>query len=145
MARLVRTNEDNPGGGVGDGGGSVPTEVGQQFLRGFDLAGTDEQGDPASGLFFYKSRSGGQDGGELFNGAQGDEIGSISPRFLKVLGAAGEYIDAGQFKCPYNFAEEGGFLVLRFDQGEVDFGGVDFDGQAGESGTRTEVDYFKSA
>jgi hypothetical protein len=38
-----------------------------------------------------------------------------------------------------DFAEEGGFLVVRFDQREGDFGGPEFDGDAWESGAGTDV------
>ena len=51
-----------------------------------------------------------------------------------VFGAAGEYIDVRQCKGSGDFAEEGCFLLVGLDQGQVDLGSPDFYGQAGEAG-----------
>ena len=59
---------------------------------------------------------------------------------LDRFGSLGYYIDIGQFKRADYFAEKGGFLVIRFDEREVDVGRPDFQGEGGEAGTGTEVD-----
>jgi hypothetical protein len=53
--------------------------------------------------------------------------------------APGHYIDMRQCKCADNFAEEGGFLMIRFDEGQVNFGPPDFEGQTGEASSGAEV------
>jgi len=52
----------------------------------------------------------------------------------------GDYIDVRQCKCPGYFAEKDGFLLIGFDQGEMDVGGPDFDGEGGESGATAYVE-----
>ena len=50
----------------------------------------------------------------------------------KGLGAGVLYIDVRQCKGAGQFAEEGCFLLIRFDQGEGDVGGPDFYGTPGK-------------
>jgi hypothetical protein len=57
----------------------------------------------------------------------------------------GDYIDVRQCKCPGYFAEKDGFLLIGFDQGEMDVGGPDFDGEGGESGATAYVEDVRRA
>ena len=56
------------------------------------------------------------------------------------LGSIGNYIDVRQYKCAGDFAEEGGPLVVGFDQGEVNVRRPDLQGKGGESGAGADVD-----
>ena len=83
----------------------------------------------------------GEDGCEVLHGSEGyyvgaREIGAGEQGF----GSVGDYIDVGQCKCAGYFAEESGFLVIRFDQREVDLWSPDFQGKCGESGAGTYVE-----
>ena len=49
------------------------------------------------------------------------------------------YIDVRQCKCAGEFFEEGGFLLVRFDEREVDSWIPELEGDAGESGARAYV------
>ena len=42
------------------------------------------------------------------------------------FGSVGDYIDVGQCKRAGHFAEEGGFLVIGFDQRQMDVRGPEF-------------------
>ena len=71
----------------------------------------------------------------MFDGAEGDDIG---PGHIRVIlgmglnlfgvgfGAVGDYIDVRQCKGAGGFAEEGGFLVIRFDERQADGRSPDF-------------------
>ena len=127
-----------------------------------DLGFADEQGKPTAGT----EQAGGrwQDGLEFFDGPQSDHVGcpkarwalcGCGLRFGPALCAAsrfaegltrgdealGEYIDVRQCKGANDFPKEGGFLLVGFDEGEVDERGPDLDGQSGESGAGTEISY----
>ena len=75
-------------------------------------------------------------GFEAFDGAEGDYVESGSG---KGFGARGLYIDVRQCKGAGDFAEEGGLLVIGFDQGQGDLGDPEFYGDAGESGAGAYV------
>jgi hypothetical protein len=95
----------------------------------------------------------------MFDGTEGDQVeaclvqgllvGTCAESFggwirlgallKKLLGAAGEYIDVRQCKGAEDFAEERGLFLIGLDQGEADWRGPEFDGDAGESGAGTEV------
>ena len=88
-----------------------------------------------------ESYSQGEDGFEALYGPEGHYVG------LRVVwtggqsfGAAGDYIDISEFKCSGHFPEEGGFLVIGFDHGQMDVGGPDLQGKSGESGPGTDVE-----
>ena len=68
---------------------------------------------------------------EAFDCAEGYYFGG---RVLIVFGAAGEYIDVHQCKCSGDLAQEGCFLLVGLDQGQLDVGRPDFDGETGEAG-----------
>ena len=72
---------------------------------------------------------------ETFDGAQGNEIVNAGDGFSTV----DLYIDISQCKRTDNFTEEGGFLMVRFNQGHVNRGRPKFDGDAGKSGTGAQV------
>jgi hypothetical protein len=77
-----------------------------------------------------------EDGFEAFYCSQGDYIErAVRKRF----GAGVLYIDIRQCKGTGDLAEEGGFLVVRFDQGQGDPGHPQFDGESGKSGTGTYI------
>jgi hypothetical protein len=60
----------------------------------------------------------------MFYGPQGHYIGFWSGLALEQsLRSLGDYIDVRQCKSAGYFAEEGGFLVIRFDHGEMDLWG----------------------
>jgi hypothetical protein len=82
-----------------------------------------------------------EDGVEVFYGSEGyyfgtGEIGASGQDF----GSVGDYIDVCQCKCAGCFAEEGGFLVIGFDQCQVDQRGPEFEGKGGESGAGADVE-----
>ena len=69
----------------------------------------------------------GEDGFEVFYGSEGyyfgtGEVGTGGQDF----GSVGDYIDVGQCKRAGHFAEEDGFLVIGFDQRQVDVRGPEF-------------------
>ena len=83
----------------------------------------------------------GEDFVEVLYGSEGyyfgtGEVGTGGQDF----GPVGEYSDVGQCKCAGHFAEEGGFLVIGFDQRQVDVLGPEFQGERGESGARADVE-----
>jgi len=94
--------------GVGYCQGGLPGERGQGVGVG-SLAGAYEEGEAAGGG--YQVGGGGEDGFEVFDGAEGDYVESS----VQGLGAGGLYIDVRQCKGAGDFAEEGGFLVVGFD------------------------------
>jgi hypothetical protein len=88
----------------------------------------------------------GKDGFETLYGSESyyvgaGEVGAGGEGF----GAVGDYIDVGQCKCAGHFPEEGGLLVIRFDQREMDGRGPDFQGKGGESGAGADVEDARSA
>ena len=83
----------------------------------------------------------GEDGFEVFYGSEGyyfgtGEVGTGGQDF----GSVGDYIDVGQCKCAGHFAEEDCFLVIGFDQRQVDVRGPEFQGEGGESGAGADVE-----
>jgi hypothetical protein len=74
--------------------------------------------------------------GEALDGAEGDYVECCG---REGFGADILYIDVGQCKGAGDFAEEGGFFVAGFDEGEGDLRGPEFDGNAGETGARAQV------
>ncbi len=98
-----------------------------------ELAAGDEEGEAAGGA--GEAGGDGEDGGEAFDGAEGDQIAGVRERFS----AVDLYIDICQCEGADDFAEEGGFLVIGFDEGHVDLRGPEFDGDAGEAGAGAEV------
>ena len=118
--------------GEGDRLGGGPS---QGWDGGFgNLRGANEEGEAATGT--DQCGGGGEDRFEVFDGAKGDYVeGGGGKRF----GSGVLYIGVGQCKGAGDFAEEGGFLVVGFDQGEGELRGPEFDGEAGESGAGAEV------
>ena len=49
------------------------------------------------------------------------------------------YIDICQYKRAGHFAEEGGFFLIRFNQGERDVRGPELDGESGPARTGAQV------
>lgn len=109
-------------------------ETGDEGLGAGDLGAADEEGDTGGGG--EEGGGGGEDGVEAFDGAQGEEAGGGRG---KVLGAAGEYIDIRQCKSADDFAQEGHFLMVGLDQCDSGPGRPDLHGEAGESGSGTQV------
>jgi len=58
----------------------------------------------------------------------------------KVFRAGGKYIDVRQCKFTRDLAEEGCFLLVGLDQGEVSVGRPDFYGKSGEACAGSDVD-----
>src|ERR1700722_2032214 len=75
--------------------------------------------------------------GHVVNGAEGD---GVEPA------AGGHGFDAvgpdfrGKVEAAGGFAEEGSFFVLGFGEGDLNVGAKEGDGQAGEAGSRAEVE-----
>jgi len=66
----------------------------------------------------------------VLDGAEGDYVEGLSDG----LGARVLYIDVRQCKSAGDFAQEGRFLVIGFDEGQGDVGGPKLDRNAGEAG-----------
>jgi hypothetical protein len=118
---------------VGDWGRVGPGEVGERRAGLVLLSCADEEGETAGGS--QQGGGDGKDGLEAFDGAEGDYVEGFGERF----GTGVLYIDVRQCKGAGDFAEEGGFLVVGFDQGEGDVWGPEFEGEAGESCAGAEV------
>ena len=82
-------------------------------MRRLKLTVTDEQRDTASGS--DKPNGDREDVPEAFHGAEHDNLGLAG----EVFRTGGNYIDIRQCKRAGHFFQEGGFLVIRFDEGEV--------------------------
>jgi hypothetical protein len=61
------------------------------------------------------------------------------------FGADGLYIDIRQCKGAGYFAEEGRFLLIGLDKSQGDVRGPEFEGNAGETGSRAEVGHADRA
>ena len=127
------SDEEYAGGGQGDQGGGGPIEFGSKFLGSVDLGLADEQGQAAAGG--EKAGGGGEGGLEAFDGTQGHHLGCGG----EVCGTAGEYIDICQCKAADHLPQKSRLLVVRLDQGEVDGGRPEFEGQAGKAGPGADV------
>jgi len=93
------------------------------------LGCADQQGETARGS--DQAGSDRKDVGEALYGTEGYEVeGGLS---REGLGAVGVYIDVCQYKGAGHFAEEGGFFLIRFDQGERDVRGPELDGESGQA------------
>lgn len=104
-----------------------------------ELSGADQHGEAP--CIRYQGRGDREDGGEAFHGAQGDHVIRVCGQGL---GASILYIDVGQCKSADHLTEEGGLLVVGFDERERDVGRPEFDGEAGESGTGAQVGNSRS-
>jgi hypothetical protein len=88
----------------------------------------------------------GEDGVEALYGSEGYDVGvGEAGAGGEDFGSVGDYIDVGQCKCAGHFAEEGGLLVIRFDQRQVDVRGPDLQRKGGESGAGADVEDARSA
>jgi hypothetical protein len=58
-----------------------------------------------------------------------------------VGGAAGKYFDMGQCEGADHLPQESDLLLIGFDQGEVNVGSPDPDGQAGEASAGADVNH----
>jgi hypothetical protein len=99
------------------------------------LGGADQEGQTAG--WCYQTGGCGEDGLEALYGAEGDQIELGGKRF----GARVLYIDVRQYKGAGDFAEEGAFLVVGFDERQGDMRGPELHGEAGESRARAYVGY----
>jgi len=98
------------------------------------LRRSDEQRQPASGR---DQASGGAERPLVaLDSAQGDEIRGRG----KVLGPAGEYIDARQCERAHRLFKEDRLLLAGLDQREREAGGKDLQRQSGEAGAGAQVD-----
>ena len=82
---------------------------------------------------------------ETLYGSEGYEVGAGAETGGHDFGTVGHYIDVGQCKCAGYFAEEGGLLVIRFDQREVDVRGPELQGKGGESRAGADVENARSS
>jgi len=104
-------------------------------LRLMKLGGADQQGEAARG----SDQAGGdrKHDGEALYGTEGYELEAGLGR--EGLGTVGVYIDICQYKGAGHFAEEGGFFLIRFNQGERDVRGPELDGESGKACTGAQV------
>ena len=93
-----------------------------------ELGGTDQEGEAAGGG--EQVGGGGEDGLEALDGSQSDDVG-LGGR--QGFGAGGDYIYVRQCKGADDFAQEGGFFVIRLDQRQGDRGRPDFQRQSREA------------
>jgi len=93
------------------------------------LGGADQEGQVA--LWLEQPGGDGKGGIEAFDCAERHHVeGGWGQSFC----AGVLYIDVRQSKGASDLAQEGGFLVVRLDEGEGDRGGPELDGEAGETG-----------
>ena len=76
------------------------------------LCRADKEGQAAGGSDQAPGRW--EDGFEALDGSEGHDV---EPCVRDGFGAGDLYIDVCQCKGPGDFAEEGGLLVVRFDEG----------------------------
>ncbi len=108
------------------------------MLGAFRLGLTDQEGEDAS----WRNEPGGhrESGAEALDRAESDD-GSLA---WKIFRASGEYIDIHQCKCADHFAQERGFLLVGFNERDMQIRSPDFDGEAGEAGAGAKVDEVAS-
>ena len=124
--------------GLGDENGLLQSEVGEGGTGGVELGVGDQEGKAAGG---DKEACGDrEDFGEALDGAQGDDIECLSD----IFGAGVLYIDICQCNRAGDFAEEGGLLMVGFDEREGDVRSPEFYRNSGEAGAGTEVGYSSS-
>src|SRR5439155_10373203 len=102
---------------------------------GLELAFANEQRQDAPGD--NEAGSDRQDGLEALDGAQDHD--PCLPG--KVFSAGTHYIDTRQCKCANNLLQEGGFLLIRFNQREVSLRRPDLNGNAGKPCATAYVDH----
>jgi len=102
-------------------------------VAGVELRSGYQEGHAGGGG--HEAGGDGEDVGEAFDGAEGDYVEGLGD----VLGAGVLYIDVRQCKGAGDLAEECGFLLVGFDEGEGDVGGPEFYRNPGEAGAGTEV------
>ena len=90
-----------------------PLDGRKDGFGGGNLVFADEDGEPAAGI--EELGCCGKDLVEVFNGAKGDGVEG----FGEQLGAGGLNFDTSELKGADDFAEESGFLLVRFDKGDV--------------------------
>jgi len=114
--------------GLGDGDWGLRGEGGGKIRRG---GGQEGQLVGGSGM------GGGNGGGHVVHGAEGD--GMELARFWHDFDARGP--DFGlEGQGTDGFAEKSGLFVLRFGEGNGDFGAEKGDGEAGKAGSAAEVE-----
>lgn len=118
-----------------DGDGGTPSELGESGKGGIELRMSYEKGETRGGR--QEAGRDGEDAGEAFDGAEGDYVEDLG----EVFGAGVLYIDVRQCKGAGDFAEEGGFPVVGFDESQRYVRGPEFDGDSWEAGTGTQVGY----
>jgi hypothetical protein len=112
----------------------LPGEVGEGRAGLGELGGGDEEGEASGGG--EEAGGDGEDMGEALDGAEGDYVECACG---KGLGASVLYIDVSQCKGAGDFAEEGGFLVVGFDEREGDVRGPELYWNPGEAGAGAQV------
>jgi hypothetical protein len=109
----------------------LPGKIRNNGLGLMKLGFANEQGEAACGS--DQAGSDRNDVGEALYGTKGYEVEARLGG--EGLGAVGVYIYVCQYKGSGHFAEEGGFFLIRFDQGERDVRGPEFDGESGQAST----------
>jgi hypothetical protein len=135
FAILGLANQECAGRGEGDWSWGFPEEIACVIASCAYLGIADQEGEAA--VWPYQAGGDWKDFVETLYGAEGHDICFGG----EVLGAAGEYIDVRQCKGANYFAEECGFFLIGFDQGQVDLRGPDFYGDSGKAGAGAYVDY----
>ena len=128
-------DEQDPRLGAGDSERVWPGKIRENGLGLMKLRGADQQGEAARGS--DQAGSDRKDVGEALYGTEGYEVEGRLGR--EGFGTVGVHIDVCQYKRAGYFAKEGGFFLIRFDQGERDARGPELDGESGQAGTGAQV------
>lgn len=121
--------------GLRDCQGGSPEKCRQKSRRDRRLCFSDEEGELA--FWSYQSGCGRQGKFEALDRTEGYDV---SGEAFVVLGAHGEDLDVAQRQRTNDFTEEGGLLVVRFDQRGLQGLIPQFEGQAREASAGTDVD-----
>lgn len=129
--------EEDPVGAGWEGVRGLPGERGRfsgEALQAGGVVGGGEDGEPAG---WGEELDGGRDGfGHIVYGAEGDGVEFPGQGF----GAGCVYLGVAQVQSAEGFAEEGGFFVLGFGEGDGYLRMEDGDGEPGEAGAGAEIE-----
>ena len=117
--RVSAADEQDPRLRAWDSERVLPGKIGKNGSGLMKLGCADQQGKAACGR--DQAGSDRNDVGEALYRPQGYQVEARLGR--EGLGAVGVYINLRQYKGARHFAEEGGFFLIRLDQGERDVRG----------------------
>jgi hypothetical protein len=123
--------EKYSGAGAGNREWFAQGKIGQERASLIFLRGANEEGEAAG-----RCDQVGSNGKNVFEAFDGAECHHVERVWLQGFGADIFYIDVCQCKSAADFAEERGFLVVRFDERERDLWSPEFHGKARKAGAR---------